>query len=113
MSQVRRLCRLFGWRVYHTRFSIGSDPGFPDLVLVKPPHVIFVELKTQTGVLTPYQKEWLGLLAECEAPPATAVWRPNDVEAVVATLQLINPAIRVCWLPSLREELSCETRKWS
>lgn len=34
-AAVMELARLLGWRVYHTWDSRKSEPGFPDLVLVR------------------------------------------------------------------------------
>lgn len=52
----------------------GYIKGFPDLQITearKEYHGLFIELKTKTGRLTPYQKEWIqdlnerGYLAKC------------------------------------------------
>lgn len=53
-----------GWRRYHTRDSRGSNPGFPDLVLVSPAQrrVVFVELKAFGGKATDEQRSWLASL---------------------------------------------------
>lgn len=67
-----------GFTVYHTTFSVSSQPGFPDLVMVKPPYrVLFVELKTAIGRLSKHQQVWLDLLGECEGVE-TYLWRPDD-----------------------------------
>lgn len=65
--QVRivRLATDHGWRVYHTHDSRRSEPGFPDLVLVRPPRVLFVELKVGRRQLTPDQQRWMRLLEGC------------------------------------------------
>ena len=49
MGQVRALARRHGWLCSHTHNSLGSDEGFPDLVLVGPERIIFAELKTRVG----------------------------------------------------------------
>ena len=73
---VLDLAQLAGWRVYHTYDSRRSNPGFPDLVLVKPPMVLFVELKTDKGRLTAEQQEWIEDLMRCTEVEAH-VWRPQ------------------------------------
>ena len=63
--------KLIGWWVYHTRDSRGSEPGYPDLVLVRPDdqggRIVFVELKTDRpgSQLTGAQKGWIERLREC------------------------------------------------
>lgn len=75
----------FGWYVYHTYDSRRSHPGFPDLVLVKPPRVIFAELKTEKGIVKPAQWEWHAALVECTGVD-TYLWRPSDRDEVVEIL---------------------------
>ncbi len=88
-KQILQAARTFGWLRYHTSFSLGSSPGFPDLVLVKAPRVIFAELKRQSGNTTPEQDVWLACLRECPGIE-TYLWRPNDLEAAVAILMQGN-----------------------
>ena len=74
--EVLELARTAGWRVYHTANSRRSQPGFPDLVLVKPPMVLLVELKTEKGRLKAAQQEWIEALMRCTEVEAH-VWRPQ------------------------------------
>jgi len=82
LLSIRQLARLTGWRCYHTRYSLGSDPGFPDLVLVRLGRVIFAELKSERGKLTPAQQEWMEELELAENRSGETVqvrlWRPDD-----------------------------------
>ena len=86
LVQVRDLALLTGWIFYHTRTSIGSDAGFPDVVITNPRQrrTIFAELKKQDGVVSADQKKWLASLAE--AGNEVAVWRPADLDAIKAIL---------------------------
>lgn len=77
MQQVLDLARLTGWRAYHTHDSRRSEPGFPDLVLLRGDCLIFAELKTSSGRLTAAQLEWLGALDGVERV-ASVCWRPAD-----------------------------------
>ena len=52
LEQVKAVALTCGWRLYHTFDSRRSAAGFPDLVLVRPPRVIFAELKSEKGRLT-------------------------------------------------------------
>lgn len=77
LAGVRALARDLAWATYHTLRSKGSEPGFPDLVLIRGSVAMFRELKTSQGALTPAQKAWLGHL---EAAGLDAgVWRPLDL----------------------------------
>lgn len=83
-QKVEQLAKFYGWLVYHTHDSRRSVPGFPDLVLVCGPRLIFAELKTQKGRITPDQQRWLDALTA--ASVEVYVWRPADNDDVVATL---------------------------
>jgi hypothetical protein len=121
-ASVIDLAHLYGWRVahfrkvrvqrsngsiYHETPAAADGVGFPDLVLVRPPRLIFAECKTDTGRLRPEQETWLDLLrgvaehvrdldvmaadAACVTPdPRVAVevfvWRPRDADEVARVL---------------------------
>ena len=85
LTHVRDLARLGGWLAYHTHDSRRSDPGFPDLVLVRPPDLVVAELKTEHGRMTGAQAHWIEALTACGIE--VHVWRPSDVEAVAARLR--------------------------
>lgn len=76
-ANVRKLSDAYGWRSYHTHRSDRSDPGFPDLVLVRGPVVLWRELKTQRGRVRPEQQQWLEALVG--AGQDAAIWRPEDL----------------------------------
>lgn len=83
---VRALARTTGWACYHTRDSRGSAPGWPDLVLLKPPRCLFRELKVSPrGRPTHAQRAWVDGLLACGLD--AAVWTlPDDWGCVVETL---------------------------
>lgn len=95
-QQVVQAARLFGWSTNHTRRTLGrgrkwttgtSTVGFPDLTLWSERHrrLIFAELKTDRGKLTPEQESVIASLraAGCECH----VWRPSDWSAVELVLR--------------------------
>jgi hypothetical protein len=86
-QQVIQVARLTGHLAYHTLHSIGSEPGFPDLVLVHPlrPSLLMPELKSERGRLTRAQERWLAALRAngVEAP----VWRPHDIDEILERLK--------------------------
>lgn len=83
--QIVRLAKILGWLVYHPWLSVHSTSGFPDLVLVRPPRVIFAEIKTAGGKITTHQVAWLRLLGECPQVEAY-LWRPDDWDTIVDKL---------------------------
>ena len=103
------MAKIFQWKYYHTWRSIHSPAGFPDCVMVKPPRLIFAELKSEKGVVSPEQQEWLDLLEQvgkdtkvydhvlsqdaiqalCEKGTLVEVylWRPDDIETIAEILR--------------------------
>lgn len=80
-AAVVQLATLYGWLVYHTYDSRRSNPGWPDLVLVRANtgEILYVELKTDKGKTTPAQDVWLAALRACGQE--AHVWRPRDLDA--------------------------------
>jgi hypothetical protein len=69
------LAGLMGWAVYHVPMRTmhnGGGKGYPDLTLARDGEVLWLELKTQAGVLSREQGLWL------EALPHAHVIRPLD-----------------------------------
>ena len=75
-SQVVTLARILGWLVYHPYDSRRSEPGFPDLTMVRAGRLIFAELKSETGKVTLAQKDWARELELSDAE--YYLWRPAD-----------------------------------
>ena len=84
-EQVEQLAGLFGYRFYHTWNSIKSNPGFPDLVLLKPPRLIFAELKVDGKKPTRDQQAWLDEVRATGVESYT--WYPADLEQVKEVLR--------------------------
>ena len=89
MAAVRRIAKDAGYTFqYHVFDSRRTVYGYPDLTLVHrdPGHpLLMIELKTDTGQVTPAQAAWLTAMAGCTA------WWPRletkDLEAIVQRLQ--------------------------
>ena len=104
-SAVIQYAELKGWLVYHTHDSRRSQPGFPDLTMVRNGRLIFAEVKREDGVTTDKQTAWLIDLRQVAddieeniliCPPISGIrhaflevhlWRPSDwheIERVLA-----------------------------
>ena len=85
-TQVEDLFKIFGWKHYHTWRSIHSPAGFPDCVMVRENRLLFAELKSEKGKVSPAQQEWLDALdatGKCEV----YLWRPNDIDEITSILR--------------------------
>lgn len=85
LQQVLDLAKVLHWRTYHTWNSVHSAGGFPDLVLVRRPRVLFVELKREDGAPTAAQQQWLDDLRACGQE--ARLWRPSDWPEVLEALR--------------------------
>ena len=89
---VIQLAKLHGWLVHVERPAqtnkgwrtpIQGDSGWVDLILVRE-RVLFRELKTDRGRVTPQQQEWLERLQAAGAD--AGIWRPSDWPDIERTL---------------------------
>jgi len=83
-ATVVKAARTLGWRVYHTYDSRRSQPGFPDLVIVRD-RVVYLELKSEGGRLFRAQANWLAALGLAGAE--VHVFRPSDWDLVSEVLR--------------------------
>ena len=90
-QQIIAMARLLGWRVYHTHDSRRSEPGFPDLTLVRD-RIVFLEVKTETGRLSPEQADWIAAINA--AGGAALVVRPSMWDEIVHALRRRVPPIQ-------------------
>lgn len=85
---VVQLAEVYGYRrSYHTYDSRRSAKGFPDLVLVGRGRVIFAELKSERGKVSPEQQGWLEDLGEIGGNVHAYLWRPSDLEQIPEALK--------------------------
>lgn len=81
LQGVVHLAVMLGYCHYHNLYAPGSDPGFPDLVLVRElpdPRVVFAELKGVRGVVSERQRAWIEILRGAGAE--AYIWRPDVIE---------------------------------
>jgi hypothetical protein len=74
------------WRVWHDNDSRRNAAGLPDLLLVRPPRVVFAELKAERGRLSAEQERWQEELGRCPGVEVH-VWRPSDWDEIERTLR--------------------------
>jgi hypothetical protein len=82
MSAIRAEAATLGLMTFHgipageTAIERAWSAGFPDLVIVGPGGLMFVEVKSERGRLAEEQWSWAGLLLLSGAVHVT--WRPAD-----------------------------------
>jgi hypothetical protein len=99
-GQVIELVELYDWWSMWTADSrTVRGAGWPDLTLIRPPRILYVELKSRAGCLSGEQWDVLRMLDACGHE--TAVWRPGDLPTIAAVLgpkgqrcQLVLPEVR-------------------
>lgn len=85
--RVTETCNYLGLRYYHTYDSRMNVAGYPDLTIVGPGGVLFVELKADKGRVTPQQEAWI---RELRAAGSRAfVSYPKDWEMLLRELNRI------------------------
>lgn len=98
LTTVQQIATAHSWRCFHApdnrpvtarsgrRYVQNVRAGFPDLVAVRGPRLLFAELKREgpAGVISPDQHAWLTDLAA--ASVEVYVWRPSDLDEVTAVL---------------------------
>lgn len=82
---LRDVARAAGWRDYSKMNQWGARPGFPDFLCVRPPRLIFVELKTKKGVASKHQKAWRDDLLGVPGVEYY-LWRPAHEAEIFRTL---------------------------
>jgi hypothetical protein len=85
-ARVIDFAKLHGWKVVHYRPAktakgyrtpLEGDKGCPDLIMARDSVIIFAELKSQNGRVSPEQREWLAALGVYGY-----VWRPSDLPRI-------------------------------
>lgn len=94
-KQITDLASIYGWRWVHFADSrkqvkpgvfVGDkeSAGFPDLLLLRPPEMVVVEVKRETGKTTEIQEEWLKDFRGCGVD--AFVSRPSNFEEIMSRL---------------------------
>jgi hypothetical protein len=83
-AQVVSLAKQMSWKIYHPYRSDRSEPGWPDLCLVRD-RFLAIELKTEKGKLSDAQKDWIRALLNAQVE--VYVCRPRHLEQLAEVLQ--------------------------
>lgn len=89
--------------VFHPRYSLGSEPGWPDLTLIRARdrRLVFAELKREKGVTSDRQAEVLELLRRLTTEPALCGEGPHGDRRPEPRLECCPGWIEVhVWRPS-------------
>lgn len=85
MQTVTDLAGVFGWLVFHTHDSRRSQPGFPDLFMLRGRRAIGAELKSARGKATFDQTMWLSRMRD--AGIEAYLWFPSDKQRIAEVLR--------------------------
>jgi len=102
-TQVEHLLRQYGWRFMHIKPSVmqsgrwasSMNPegkGYPDYTAVRRGRLLFIELKSERGKISPDQEEWLDDLINVARHTnfqeiQVYEWRPHMVEEISEILR--------------------------
>ena len=99
MRDIVREAKRFGWLVHHSRpalyakagrwaTQVQGHVGLSDLILVKPPSVLFIECKREVGYeVSPEQECWKAALLACPGVEYALI-KPSDLEQLCGRLAL-------------------------
>lgn len=83
-----------GQEIYETPFT--GHKGFPDYVMVRNGRLIFAEIKSEKGRVSPEQQEWIDVLnllnrkrlrMNMMSPVEVYLWRPDDRDSIEEILK--------------------------
>lgn len=77
-TNVVELAETYDWLWWHDTDSRKNNAGLPDLILLRPPRLIFAELKTERDQLRKAQRVWVEKLAGVPGVECM-VWRPSHL----------------------------------
>jgi hypothetical protein len=87
LAGIKSVAKTLGYKYFHNTYAIGSDRGFPDLVIVGYGRTWFLELKGPKPHIYPEQIEWNSAL-RAVGQDARFI-HPEDFDDLLEELQLM------------------------
>lgn len=81
-NTIIEAAKLAGYLCYHTHDSRRSQPGFPDLILIRDGELYALELKTEKGKVSDAQLDWLSAFQLVTTSTGLVV-RPDDLDNIL------------------------------
>ena len=75
-----------GWLIWHDNDSRRNRAGLPDLLMIRGPVLLFLELKSEKGKVSPEQEAFIGRLKQVKYVHADVV-RPRHWEQIAQVLR--------------------------
>ena len=85
-EQIIQLAEDTGWLVWHDTDSRRNSAGLPDLLMVRGPVLLFIEVKTEKGKVSPEQEAFINRLKQVKYVDADVV-RPHQWEQIAQVLR--------------------------
>ena len=85
-KQIVDLAEACGWLVWHDFDPRRNPAGLPDLLLVRGPVLLFLEVKTEKGKVRPEQEAFIGRLKQVKRVSADVV-RPRHWDQLAEVLR--------------------------
>lgn len=84
-AEVINLAKLQGWRCWYVSSGGRSCAGWPDLVLIRRPRIVFLELKAERTPVTADQKSTIAALRSCGLQ--AHIVRPSEAQKIERLLR--------------------------
>lgn len=86
MQAILDEARADGWLAFHVYDSKRSEPGFPDIVLLRNGECLVFEVKREDGRTTAAQEQWLDAFGAVPGVHSTVI-RPRHWDTLVTRLR--------------------------
>jgi Holliday junction resolvase-like predicted endonuclease len=85
-AKIVAFAEMHGWHVWHDNDSRRNREGLPDLLLLRGATLLFIEVKTEKGAVSPAQRAFISRLKQVKYVDADIV-RPHNFDELVDVLK--------------------------